>query len=133
MGLDNFASLCGQSFGTCHQQEVCDSRFFAVYLFTFYQITRCDAAIISKYAGDLVRCSGVPYVQGKHIRLSAVESVIETEFHVDHTEVDALVSNIPEWKLGHLNVGDEYFAFTFCENLKFFANKSNFLLKLIPH
>jgi len=55
----------------------------------------------------------VPYVQGKHLRSSADESVIETDFHVDHTEVDALVVQIPAWRLGKLNVGDEYFAFTF--------------------
>jgi hypothetical protein len=40
----------------------------------------------------------VPYVQGKHLRSSADESVIETDFHVDHTEVDALVVQIPAWR-----------------------------------
>eukprot|EP00026_Physarum_polycephalum_P015177 Phypoly_transcript_15801.p1 GENE.Phypoly_transcript_15801~~Phypoly_transcript_15801.p1 ORF type:complete len:228 (+),score=21.34 Phypoly_transcript_15801:116-799(+) len=74
---------------------------------------KCDPVVIALHAAALVDASGVPYVQGKHLRSSADESVIETDFHVDHTEVDALVAQIPAWRLGKLNVGDEYFAFTF--------------------
>lgn len=59
-----------------------------------------------------MEASSVPYVQGKRIRVGDAESIIETDFHVDHAEVDAIAASIPDWKLGKLNVGDEYFAFT---------------------
>lgn len=55
--------------------------------------------------------SGVPYIQNKNIKVSPNESIIQTDFRVDHTGVDSIVSLLllnNNWRLRRLEEGDEY-------------------------
>ncbi|GAQ82553.1 hypothetical protein KFL_001150140 [Klebsormidium nitens] len=61
-------------------------------------------------ANALVAASGIPYVQGKRIDLDE-RCVIQTDFFVDHSEVDRLAEAEQDWRLGKLEEGEEYFAF----------------------
>jgi len=77
----------------------------------------CDPKEISKHAESLITASGITYVQGCPLVLSADCSVINTHFFVDHTEVNELLNKESDWKLGPLNDGEEFFAFVFAESL----------------
>ncbi|KAI6194888.1 N-acetyltransferase domain-containing protein [Aphelenchoides besseyi] len=75
---------------------------------------KCDPQLISLYAKDLIKASGIPFFQECKISTAENRSVIHSKFFVDHTNVNAIVASLgSEWKLGALEEGDEFFAFTF--------------------
>lgn len=74
---------------------------------------RCEPAVASTLAEPFVASCGIPYIiQGAPRRVSATppSSVIDTRFFVDHAEVDALRASMPNWHLGELNEGEEFFV-----------------------
>lgn len=74
--------------------------------------SQCTPSVADLLAEKVLAACGVPYVQGKKLRVSEVpaSSVIDTGFFVDHTEVDALRASIPDWRLGELREGEEFLA-----------------------
>jgi hypothetical protein len=60
-----------------------------------------------------VAASGIPYVKGKKLIMSGTTAIIDTQFFVDHTEVNDLLGKQEDWKLGPLEDGQEFFAFVF--------------------
>lgn len=62
---------------------------------------------------SFVEASGIPYLQGKPLRLLAQPptSIIETSFFVDHSEVNAIRAQLSgSWHLGTLGEGEEFLA-----------------------
>lgn len=110
LGPGNISSLFRQSTRACFRRtKVCVNPI--IQDITVNKLKRCNPSTIAKYTTELVKASGVPYVQDKELRVGQNESVIATGFHVDHTEVDAIAAGLSNWNLGKLNPGDEYFAF----------------------
>lgn len=56
-------------------------------------------------------------LQNRELVVSGKESIIKSNFHVDHTEVNQLIAKDPSWALGTLEDGDEFFAFIFSPRL----------------
>jgi hypothetical protein len=73
----------------------------------------CDRALIEEHAPDLVRYSKLPYVQNKQLCCDDGKCLIDTQFFVDHTEVERILSRSKGWQLGPLEDGKEFMAFTF--------------------
>ena len=73
----------------------------------------CDLKLIAQYAESLVQAAGIPYVHATRLRIAESKSVVDTEYFVDHGQVNQLVSMETDWRLGTLNDGEEYFAFVF--------------------
>lgn len=71
---------------------------------------KCQTWKSEGLATALVAASGIPYVQGKQVDLEG-RCVMQTEFYVDHSEVDGLAAAEEDWRLGKLEEGEEYFAF----------------------
>jgi len=74
---------------------------------------QCDPTLIAAHATSLVKTARVPYASASSIRCTSTQSLIDTRFYVDHSEVNAIVAELPNWRLGNLGEGDEFFAFTF--------------------
>jgi len=79
--------------------------------------TKCNPSLIGLYASSLVEASGIPYVQNRRIVANESGSIIDTEFFVDHTEVNAFRSKESGWHMGSLNDGEEYLAFVFAPDI----------------
>jgi len=73
----------------------------------------CIPQIISKYAPVLMKATKIPYIQNCETTITGTQSVIHSEFFVDHSEVNELVKKDEKWSLATLADGDEFFAFTF--------------------
>jgi GNAT superfamily N-acetyltransferase len=76
---------------------------------------RCDPAVTAALAAPFLAACGVRYAQAAaaRVRVTAAPpcSVIDTRFHVDHAEADALRAAVPGWRLGdRLAGGEEYLA-----------------------
>ena len=72
--------------------------------------------------------SDVPYIdQGTEHLVSEEISKINTEFYVDHSNIDLMVKNVTTnevpWKLGKLEEGWEWLAFTFHDQLPIELNE----------
>ena len=68
---------------------------------------KCNSYLISKIASDVLNSSGIPYLQNGKI----YDNLIDTQFYIDHTEVNMLISRCVdsgEWKLGSLPDGYEF-------------------------
>ncbi len=74
---------------------------------------RCDPLEIKNYASNLVKQSGIPYVQNCQLLCNNHQSVIQSQFFVDHSEIQQLLAKELNWKLGNIQDGEEFFAFTF--------------------
>jgi len=74
---------------------------------------RCDPALIARRAAALVESSRVPYASTHELRCDNSQSLINTQFYVDHSEVNDIISRLNDWPLGLLEDGYEFFAFTF--------------------
>jgi hypothetical protein len=73
----------------------------------------CDVMLIAQHAESLVEAAGIPYVDASRLRITESKCVIDTEYFVEHEEVNKLVSVESDWRLGTLNDGEEFFAFVF--------------------
>ncbi|EFJ38393.1 hypothetical protein SELMODRAFT_437314 [Selaginella moellendorffii] len=65
--------------------------------------TRVDPSFLTQHAVGIIRSSQVPYIHKREI----TGFRINTEFFVDHTEVNAIRDGDPDWKLGSLEDGEE--------------------------
>ncbi|CAG8626250.1 12447_t:CDS:2 [Ambispora gerdemannii] len=112
----------------CHIAREIDCKLFAVGLVSAnpYAVrtmeksspfVSCDPVKIRKYASDLISVSGIPYFQNCKLRIDKNTSIIHTDFMIDHTEINAILREEPDWVLGALADGDEFFAFTFGEDM----------------
>jgi hypothetical protein len=73
----------------------------------------CDRELTRVHARDLIEHSGIPYVQGCAVQFEGGRCLIDTQFYVDHDEVDAVLRGVSRWGLGPLEEGKEFIAFTF--------------------
>lgn len=80
---------------------------------------RCDPFVISHHQDDLLDLGAnlIGYIQqSKSHRIDDTQSIIDTEFYLDHSELPGMLSNASkerEWRLGEIDEGEEWFAFTF--------------------
>jgi GNAT superfamily N-acetyltransferase len=73
----------------------------------------CDPVRIAHSAQELLDQSPVPYVRGRCLKCKQTQSVINTNFDVDHSEIQRFLEEQPNWNLGALEDGWEFFAFVF--------------------
>lgn len=62
---------------------------------------------------DLIIASEIPYLQNRTLKVSKNESIICTDFEVDHTEINEILENEKNWKLGKVSDGEEFLAIVF--------------------
>ncbi|MDR2755756.1 MAG: methyltransferase domain-containing protein [Planctomycetaceae bacterium] len=92
---------------------------------------RCDPSIIKMHEKKLLDIGGnlVSYIH-TNIEKSIDNncSKINTEFFVDHSDIDSMLQNVTsddvDWKLGQLDEGWEWLAFTFKEQTPISLTKS---------
>lgn len=64
-----------------------------------------------KHAPALIRAAAIPYLQDRTLVITRERCLIDTQFPIDHTQVDALVQNEGRrWPLGTLLPGHEFLA-----------------------
>ncbi|KAK9823617.1 hypothetical protein WJX72_004259 [[Myrmecia] bisecta] len=102
-GGDNFA--CGLV--SCHP--------YAVRALEAGTGRTCNQEAARRYAADLLSASQIPYVQDCSLDFDSGKCLIDTRFFVDHTEVNKILSEASGWRLGPLEEGKEFFAFTFSD------------------
>ncbi|KAG5178017.1 hypothetical protein JKP88DRAFT_270620 [Tribonema minus] len=78
----------------------------------------CDRSLAISSAQALISHSGIPYVSQALVHFEGGKCLIDTQFFVDHSEVEAVLSGITHWRLGPLEEGKEFFAFTFAQSPK---------------
>lgn len=78
----------------------------------------CSRDKIKDHAAELLHFSGVPYATGRQLRLDNGRCLIDTDFFVDHTEVEQTLAQMIDWRLGPLEDGKEFFAFVFAVSPK---------------
>lgn len=73
---------------------------------------RCSPSVISTVAVPFLVACGIPYVQGMPLRISQLPptSVVNTSYFVNHAEVNAIRASMPDWLLGEIADGEEFFA-----------------------
>ncbi|XP_024527922.1 uncharacterized protein LOC9636095 [Selaginella moellendorffii] len=76
--------------------------------------TRVDPSFLTQHAVGIIRSSQVPYIHKREI----TGFRINTEFFVDHTEVNAIRDGDPDWMLGSLEDGEEIVGICAPLNLK---------------
>jgi len=78
---------------------------------------RCTPKVIRKHLKALGRvCNDIEYVKGKELCVDEERSKVNTEFHIDHSPIEELKRQYPrKWRLGSLEEGEEWLAFTFGE------------------
>ena len=75
---------------------------------------RCNLQTTQEWSADLIEHSQLAYVSGCELK---EPSMIDTDFAVDHTEIDELIEKIkPSWPFGSLPRKHEFFAFVFFED-----------------
>ncbi|KYQ93325.1 hypothetical protein DLAC_05993 [Tieghemostelium lacteum] len=82
----------------------------------------CDMKLIAKYARDLVYRCTIPFIKNSALECTETQSLINTNFPADHSEVleilKTLVNN-RKWNLNpNLPESYEFFAFVFREQQK---------------
>jgi GNAT superfamily N-acetyltransferase len=70
----------------------------------------CVPQIMSKHAETLMKASEIPYIQNCKVTITGTQSIIHSNFFVDHKEVNEFLKNEENWRLGALEEGDEFFA-----------------------
>lgn len=73
----------------------------------------CMPKLIASHAKSLIEASKIPYFQKSKFSINAHQSIIHSEFYLDHTNVNDVAMNDNYWALGKLEDGDEFLAFTF--------------------
>ena len=77
-------------------------------------LLHCDPRRILVNAEELLKQSPVPYVRGRPIVSNEHQSVIGTDFDVDHTDIQKILTESRDsWRLGELADKWEFFAFVF--------------------
>lgn len=71
---------------------------------------KCDPILIKAYAGFVITNSNIPYLQNCILDCTVNKSIINTNFFVDHTEINELLTYENNWKLGSINEGEEFLA-----------------------
>ncbi len=78
---------------------------------------KCDLAMTALHAKAVVQDSKIAYTRDKAIEVSVggslKRSVVQTNYHVSHCDVDARRAALPSWHLGPLHAGEEYLAMVF--------------------
>lgn len=66
--------------------------------------------VASSIAIDLIKATGIPYINGCNLRIDPISStsIINTRFYVDHSEVNEIRGRMPNWNYGSLDEGEEY-------------------------
>lgn len=72
---------------------------------------KVEPTIISAFAPSLIQSTSIPYIRDRPVYCSNTNCVIDTEFFVDHTEILQLLEKEPNWIMGDLPEGHEFFAF----------------------
>jgi 2-polyprenyl-3-methyl-5-hydroxy-6-metoxy-1,4-benzoquinol methylase/GNAT superfamily N-acetyltransferase len=85
---------------------------------------RCNPEVIARLGEEVVNAGriNIRYVDTAKQKLNTNESVLDTEFFVSRNGMDEMLANAShqeEWKLGKLEKGEEWFAFTFNEQTEF--------------
>lgn len=78
---------------------------------------RCDPEVIRAKL-DAVQEFGesIPYIAGRAAHVGNGESRIDTQFFVDHSQLDSMMENASQterWEMGTIGEGEEWLAFTF--------------------
>lgn len=75
----------------------------------------CNRATIMPVARELLSHCNIPYVLDKVLCFEEGRCLIDTQFFVDHTDVNNILATTldTQWELGGLEEGKEFFAFTF--------------------
>jgi hypothetical protein len=68
---------------------------------------KCSPKITSEEAKSLIAACGIPFVRTS--TLDIARSVMNTHFFVNHSEANK-ISKEEDWKFGHLEDGEEFFA-----------------------
>jgi len=97
----------------CTAWGIVTSHPFAVRALEKITGFKCSIELIAQQAESLIEEAGVPYIDASRLRISESKCAIDTEYFVDHEEVNSLVSAEADWLLGTLNDGEEFFAFVF--------------------
>lgn len=92
---------------------------------------RCTPASIGIYKSLLCGMANehIPFVREKKITIAKDKAIVDTGFHVDHSNLDEMVavaSKVDPWTLGELAAGEEWFAFTFREQEPFDLTSEEF-------
>lgn len=74
---------------------------------------QCSPVQIARHAAELIDATPVTYAKNKPYLCTATTSIINTDFQVDHTEVQQVLNEMSAWRLGALPDGWEFFAFVF--------------------
>ena len=61
---------------------------------------KCTPHLMAQCAEELVQNSQIPYVQNCELVITNSKSIISTKFYVDHIEVNKVLCDSSEWKLG---------------------------------
>ncbi|GLC38903.1 hypothetical protein PLESTM_000794300 [Pleodorina starrii] len=104
--------LCRIAWSSCTNDFACglvSSHPHAVRALECATERLCDLDAITEHAAGLIEASDIPYMQNRRV----VQHTVDTQFYVDHTEVNQLIKKQVNWTLGELADGHEFFAFTF--------------------
>lgn len=78
---------------------------------------KCNIALTARHAADIISASCIPYLQNRGMTVctgsATRQSVIATDFLVDHTEADVIRATLKGWNLGDLPPGAEFLAIVF--------------------
>jgi 2-polyprenyl-3-methyl-5-hydroxy-6-metoxy-1,4-benzoquinol methylase/GNAT superfamily N-acetyltransferase len=78
---------------------------------------RCDPEVIRTNLDALHQFGRwIPYIAGKPVQVGDGESRIDTQFFVDHSQLDRMMENASQtdrWQMGEIGEGEEWLAFTF--------------------
>lgn len=78
--------------------------------------SRVDPKKTAEYAKSIVKLSNIPYLKSAILKCTNETSLIDTNFHVDHTEINNILDSLikgNKWQLGALPDGHEFFAIIF--------------------
>lgn len=111
--------LCRLGWASCKNDFACGlvtSHPHAVRALERATVRLCDMDGVKQHAAGLIAASGIPYVQG----CTVADCKIDTQFHVDHTEINEFIRQEKNWMLGGKDLpdGKEFFAFTFLTSLR---------------
>lgn len=82
----------------------------------------CDPVQIENHATEILRFGEdhISYIRGRNTTIDLSKSVIDTNFMVDHSDLDKTISRVQGkniWRMGPLQEGEEWVAFTFRDQL----------------
>jgi hypothetical protein len=107
--------ILGNKYGAC---GLVSSHPYAIRSIESATGLQCNPDNIAKFAPNLIKTCGIPYIVDKQFENKSDSCIINTEFFVDHSGVLKVLeeekTNITKpWQLGDLPEGYEFFAFVF--------------------